>query len=334
MIRTKTLMAVIVTFSSLLQTGVATAQTTVTQPSDGGFGEGKFQLQSSPKFTKDIKDHLKQILLSPLDTGMKSTIGWLNIQQLATEVNELEIYFNTSSELITGSGNRVGAVNLTEKKSIIFNSSLLDHLYLPQKHGTALSRVGVESLLLHEVLAALGYPDDNYEISTYLHMRSIPQDYGQEILNLIEKGVENFLKENPTRRTQNATFDRIGGTSTGVGGGGDPLSAGLKLATLAAINNNKEKLIGYLIKDEQEYLAVIALIQSVKVEPQNIGTPYNGRNSIGAFSDALKVEGTTAGNTFISVDTNLAFAVRSPQDITMVGISFLQSCLQILRLQP
>jgi len=321
------LLAIIVTLMNFIQTRV-TAQEYVVKPTEGVYGNGTFFIQSKPAYTEHVRSFVQKIVLKPLDRGAKPTIGWLDLRKLSEEIEEIEVYYNTSNEVIVGSGARVGAVNLTEKKAVVFNSALMDHIYMTQGHGGVFSSIGVEAVMLHETLGALGYPDDNYEISTHLYMRSMPQDYGAEIIGLSEKAVESFLIKEGGRRTQNTTF-RIGnGGSTGVGGGGDPVSAALKLSTLSMMFKNRENLIGDVIRDEQEFNAVVALIHSIKVEPQSSKTPYNIQGPIGSLYDAIRVEGSAS---LIFVDTNLAFVVASPRQVTSVGIRFLQACLEVLR---
>lgn len=322
----RNLLTIIVTFANLIQFRPVLAQVQVVtlKPQEDHAGLEKFQMQSSSGFSKHIKAEMQKWLLTPLEKGMSPQIGWVDLRKLSSEIEGIDIYFNSSKELVVGSVNRVGAVNWTESKSVVFNSSLLNEAYATG-YGSVFSSMGVETIMLHEALGALGYPDENYELSTHLYMRSLPQDYGPETIQLTQKSLENFLKENPHRRVENTTFKR--GTSTGVGGGGDPVSAAIKLTAMSFIFANRENLLKNYMQNEQELNDLISFIHLVKVEPQDQKTPYSLGKGIGSLSEAIK-RGETAQ---IFVDTNLAFAVRAPRDMTNAGFRFLEVCLEILR---
>jgi len=143
----------------------------------------------------------------------------LSIDELKDGMFMVDLCVNLDDQAIVGSGTRKGSVYFTKEKLIVFNSKeLFAHDLFAQ---AALN-------MLHEFFGALGYPDKNYELSTYFYAVLHVKSFGEETLAAIEKATLKHVKNNP-HVAENIIYARSGeGGISGVGGGGDPESAFLK----------------------------------------------------------------------------------------------------------
>ncbi|MGE9745942.1 hypothetical protein [Bdellovibrio bacteriovorus] len=289
---------------------------------DQVYGESGELVLISSDFQKYMSGFVKSLLAMPLKQNQASQIAWVDIEQLIQEVDQVTVYANTSNKAVVGSNNRLGSVNFTEQKIALINTSLLQELTRPQGPLTSIaSSVGSEAVILHEFLGALGYPDDNYEMSTYLYMRTFPQDYGSAVLQETERSLTKHLNRFP-RRTKNAVSSTDGGTSTGVGGGGDPASAAMKLVALSTLAQQKSLLLR-TIKDEVEYKQLIQFINSLRIEPSESPSYDSG------FSSKRPV--IVKDGKYLSVDTAIVFQVRTGQQVTAIGIAVIIEALSLMR---
>lgn len=293
---------------------------------DQAYGENADLIMISPDFQKRMGSFVKSVLATPLKQQQSSQIGWLNIEKLISEVDEVNVYANTSNKAVVGSGTRLGSVNFTEQRMALINTSLLQELTRPQgQMNTIATAVGSETVIIHEFLGALGYPDDNYEISTLLFMRTFPQDYGTAVLDQTEKSLADHLSKNP-RRTKNTTFSTEGGgTSTGIGGGGDPASVAMKLVALSTLAQQKNYILKHYVKDEAEYHSLIRFINTVRIEPSERHA-YDSSAAVSENPVSIK------DGTYLVVDTELLFKVRTSSQVTLTGIAVVQEALKLMRM--
>lgn len=293
---------------------------------DQVYGENNDLILISPDFQKRMSGFVKAVLAAPLKQ-QSSQIGWMNIEQLIEEVDQVRVYANTSNKAVVGSEKRLGSVNFTEQKIALINTSLLQELTRPQGQLTSLATAaGTETVILHEFLGALGYPDDNYEISTLLFMRSFPQDYGHSVLQQTEKSLADHLGKFP-RRTKNITFSTEGGTSTGIGGGGDPASVAMKLIALSTLAQQKASVMKSYVKDEAEYQELIRFINTVKIEPLESKVYDSSSQAVPSLENAVIIQ----EGKYLAVNTALIFQVRTTQQVTKTGFHVINEALRLMR---
>lgn len=223
---------------------------------------------------KAVRAYESRALYSNLDTILdiiekRNELKVLDMTQLKNEILKVKLCVNLSDRPLIGSGTRKGSIYFKEEQTIIFNSKeLLSH----QKSGPALN-------MLHEFLGALGYSDQNYEITSYLYSVVHVESFGIETVKTVKKAAIQHLKNSPLVK-DNINFSASEGGISGVGGGGDPEIVFLKaLALNYAIIN-----IDYFNKLLNEKLDVDLLslfIMEYKIEtnavnqfPKKIKSPY------------------------------------------------------------
>ena len=231
---------------------------------------------SIAKATPSQRDFLLNFLVKLIEEaeqgGAKRQIGWLNFDELKKEWSNVDIWFNHSHKAILGSGNRIGSIYLVEQKVVILNYSLFDELTRGNRISLPIN-ASFDLIHTHEFLGALGYPDDNYEISLYIRMRDFPNDY-QPLFPAVESALTAHLEKNQ-RRVQNVRFQLAdAGSSTGVGGGGDPASAVVKDFALGMLGANGQNLKSWLPCSVQELSQLPALILLARTEPREEAAIY------------------------------------------------------------
>jgi hypothetical protein len=168
----------------------------------------KGEIKPVSSFEKEILYLNLNEILNMLET--RASLKVIDVEKLKNEILTVNLCVNISNEALVGSGSRKGSVYFRKEHTIVFNSKkLFSHKNSP---GTALT-------MLHEFLGALGYPDQNYEISSYLYSAIHVASFGEDTLSVIEKAESEYLK-NSSPMTENITYAMSGGV-TGVGGGGD-----------------------------------------------------------------------------------------------------------------
>lgn len=141
------------------------------------------------------------------------TVGAMDLQRLITEIQTVH-WFDVQNVFFAGSGSRrASAVNLIK-----------DHQVFMNRISWQQSPPDVRNVLsLHEALEALGYNDDEYEISLSFWMSA--HGFSKD---------KSFKRLDPRlRRSQTPTrFEAENGTVTGVGSGGDEYELQVKLDLL------------------------------------------------------------------------------------------------------
>lgn len=132
----------------------------------------------------------------------------LNLKKLLVEIDEVEWRTFDLGFLGGSGGNRMSSIYMVESKMVVINMYTLQNMV-----GKP---VPVYSWALHESLGALGYPDENYELSSSISM--IANSAAEEINDHLASLDPNFLMV--ARATSNRHYSGDGG-STVVGGGGD-----------------------------------------------------------------------------------------------------------------
>lgn len=263
-------------------------------------------------------------------------LEWFDVDNFLNEVNSVNLILNRSDKAVVGSEVRSGSVYLTESKSILLNISLMSSLTSPHER-TAGTAVGSEIALIHEYLGALGYPDDNYELSLYLWMQTFPEYYSPQMLSVMEETLGSHLQNNG-RRLDNIEFQlpdgsilHNSGSSTVVGGGGDPASAAIKNFTLLHLSNNKKRIQQFHGLTDGQYNKLIKFIMTTSVEP--ITSPKHYRHDMQSLDQQSYIRiGTNArGQYQLEVDTAVVHLIITPYDTLRVGDESLKQFIALAK---
>ena len=149
-----------------------------------------------------------------LDRGI-SKIGKLNLKKLSKELNTVEWRTFEIGFLLGSGGNRLTSVYVVEDRMVIINSLSFENLIGKPVH--------LYSWALHEGLGALGYNDENYELSASISFLAENSQLANHSSNITIK--DHFQKID--RSKVGLTYASSGG-STVVGGGGDAIIIELK----------------------------------------------------------------------------------------------------------
>lgn len=117
-------------------------------------------------------------------------------------------------------GGRHTSIYMVESRMVVVNMLSLQNLV-----GT---EVRIDRWALHEALGALGYPDENYDITTSLtFIADAPQSKAATRADLVERSLSNIKLT-----TTNRVYESSSGGSTVIGGGGDAPIVELKCRLL------------------------------------------------------------------------------------------------------
>ena len=193
------------------------------------------------------------LVLDQVEGNGYHAVGDLSVKELRKAFAKITIKELTLPVFLVGSGSRQGAVNLTEKNEIIINP--LSFRQYTQRQALL--------LIIHELLGASGYNDENYEITTrlYLLATSDVSLKGNTFITGYKKGL--LRDKNKTFRTDT----KNGGTVTGIGGGGDGEVVEFKCSLLDTVlghadedpnntlwlNHYAEMLVEYDSNQKEEY---------------------------------------------------------------------------------
>ena len=176
--------------------------------------------------TQLYKKNSTYIVQNLLDHGIQ-TLGELNLQALKNDISSVDWNANKSGGFLAGSGRtRVGAIYDIDKRAVYVNENT--------------SLKGFEGALplqaLHEALGALGYIDENYEVSLTLELILLSKKHSQ--FNIEQSTLESLVSshlQSLSRRSHNQEYSS--GGSTSIGGGGDGILAKMKMLSLIAAPN-------------------------------------------------------------------------------------------------
>lgn len=146
-----------------------------------------------------------------------TNIGKLDLKKLLKELDEVDWRTNNVAAFLMGSGGvRTTSIYLVEKKTVYINTIALINLVNKP--------VYLDSWALHEGMGALGYIDENYELSSSISF--LAKNTQIETPTLIKLVEANFKKI--TRVQENHIYAALSGGETVVGSGGDAVIADLK----------------------------------------------------------------------------------------------------------
>ncbi len=202
------------------------------------------------------KSLLKDIdtLVSRNDSDLKN-IDWNRLRESVQSVRVLVV----DGKPFVGSGYRDGAVNLAEDELVFYNYEKVKSFSKRQNF----------ILKWHEALGAAGYDDENYVLSIGIHIK-LSDSKSRFSPAMKTKFLEQF-NQAPVKK--NRTYIQIAGGVTGVGGGGDPITAEIKLALVMYV----EKLapsgaLGDIARSDE----IVALAIDTPIEPKEFINQYKG----------------------------------------------------------
>ncbi len=142
-------------------------------------------------------------------------IGNMNLEKLSAELDTVEWRTFDLGYLGGSGGNRMTSIYIVKDKMVVINSLSLQGLVGKPVH--------MFSWALHEGLGALGYDDENYELSSSISF--LADNPSLMSLSGVDYVKDNFkeLKRSSLGRTY-----AMSGGSTVVGGGGDAIIIDLK----------------------------------------------------------------------------------------------------------
>ncbi|MFN8790734.1 MAG: hypothetical protein ACK5Y2_04685 [Bdellovibrionales bacterium] len=195
--------------------------------------------QSPGPILKQYSQVLPQMLVAE---GVQ-TVGDLNIKKLSQELEKVQ--WEVTQQIIPeGSGKPRFACNYFVSKRVVCNSMATSPAVLPL-------------VTLHEALGALGYLDEDYEISSALAVHALSKRRAPI------PGVSDRSFQGP-RRTQDQVYQsQRGGTS--VGGGGDSVGITVKTFAIAALASNLEAG-GLTVSQQAQVVSAITRITAAAFE--------------------------------------------------------------------
>ncbi len=221
------------------------------------------------KLAQSVLDGLKQ-------KGLKK-IGTILISTLEREFQLVQISFNLSAgQNYVGSHFRTGSIYIPAEKKVIFN--ICDIVIQLQKAIQNNSRNSLNMLFFHEYLGALGYHDNNYEITSYaqflLSAAPSPQQNPNDSIiknpfgQAMESALIRHLKQNPVGSPIRGLELRGGGTG-GVVGGGDSEVATVK-AYLLLYAQAMENVYIFNGKDLMQDPQFLISLLAAPIEPNTL----------------------------------------------------------------
>lgn len=200
-----------------------------------------------------VRNQIDSVINLP---GGRSQVGWLDFNRLKDEVSQLAFCLNESDQPLIGSGSRPGSVYFVEEKVIVLNT-----IELWRREGT----FGGSLTVLHEILGALGYPDENYEIFTYLLLTRTPIGIEPSTIESVNRDLELHLRDNSRRLVTPVYRETEGGGISGVGGGGEPEVISLKMLAYNILLNNRD-YFAHFIPDNHSVDEVATYLFRLKIE--------------------------------------------------------------------
>jgi len=204
---------------------------------------------------KILTDRSKEIVHYLLAKGIESVSG-LSLSLLSSELDAIKWHI-VSDGYLAPQGRLTGFMYNVEKKEVYIQADMINKISENQILKQAISLI-----FLHESLGALGYLDEDYEISaflnalTYLNESQLAKNNSFFKSNFLKTEKRQISPSGPIRTNIdiNTKYILAGGGSTTVGGGGDPLMALIKSKIIA------------LTLQENEPVILLKLILSIRFE--------------------------------------------------------------------
>jgi hypothetical protein len=181
--------------------------------------------------------------------------GWVDSKQIIREIRSIRLCVNATNTPLTGSGSRHGSVYFTKERIIVLNRDRI-----LERNGSPENAL----LLIHETLGALGYPDENYQLTSLVYAHAQREEFGHETVEIMRVELGKEL-QTQTRRIENVVSRESTGGISGVGGGGDPEVAFFKPSMTAMLLYNPD-FFGPLCGGVANLPSVARFIMSSRLE--------------------------------------------------------------------
>lgn len=186
-------------------------------------------------------DHLAQQMVDDLMSSGVNQVGNLRLQDLKDKMGQID-YKSFQGKMPDFAGDRESAY-YTANNEVYFREDY------PKKFKDA-----IQLLATHEALGALNFDDNDYELSIYLN--AIASQRFQDRSSLLTHPVI------ATRFGAPKSYEKSGGGATGVGGGGDFMSAWIKF------------LVTENILKSQHWTSHLVIFAFTRFEPYGFGVPH------------------------------------------------------------
>jgi len=169
-----------------------------------------------------------------------SQVGALDLRKLRREIQTVKILIVNFGAQAVGVGKftmRLGSVYFSETKSLYLNQNVL------------FSEARAWPMLIHEFLGALGYNDENYQLSSLI-LSENPRKNLQPF-QIANNDLGNRLVVNPSQKLHNlgkGNALKSGGTTV-IGGGGDEIMLAAKVYMIDKFDFFKDQLLPVLLQD-------------------------------------------------------------------------------------
>lgn len=180
---------------------------------------------------KRIDNFIQDVYKAPLASKVLTSINF-DLKKLWHEAQEITVEV-MPQVIATGSGIAFRTGGVTLRNKIILNAQTIPRI---------LDSDLIDEFFFHETLRALGYEDENYEITTIL---SFLRYYDAIPLNEVQLTdiIQNFVfRTNKTDDQYKHIVVAKSGTATTVGSGGDEIAMAIKIFTIGALIIRNPKL--------------------------------------------------------------------------------------------
>ena len=189
-----------------------------------------FAAREDPAFEQKMQNQVAVFIRELVQQG--PSIGDLDFTTLTREIEQVH-WLRSSQGFFAGSGEpRASSIYLVEERTVVFNDLTLAYT----------SDWVLPLVALHESLGALGYIDENYEITLSLYFSAHHAMGSSEKILLPYVTNLKRRKSNPVYAGSKTfgLFAKKGG-STSVGGGGDASSLEIKIECIKRIGEWLQK---------------------------------------------------------------------------------------------
>lgn len=210
----------------------------------------KCQLENNLKFrpfSDEYVDRLRTIIRNPIESLLQKNVEMVNgvsLRQLTEEISQLNFMF-VDEGFISPQERFTGFMYQVERKTVFMENDSIEMLLK--------NPFLIRGILLHEGLGALGYVDDDYQISTLILAldETTVVDLERYTAQSKKATVQTEKRtKSPSGALRSDFNDQrsqeilVAGGSTTVGGGGDAIMVYLKKKLLIlAIQQNKSYMI-------------------------------------------------------------------------------------------
>lgn len=220
-------------------------------------------LFSVPAHGEEAQQYFSKILetnyLQPLRESGVEKIGNFPVRDFLSEAGKVKYVWNVNG-FVTGSGvKRFCGMHTVIDHRVIANSGCWDHAAPEVK----------PIFSLHETLGALGYDDEDYQLSFMIEWFLLQR----KLTQVGEAVPQDAICDIPVRKTKNEKIYLAGGSSV-VGGGGSECELFIKKALFQGLGS-EPKYLPYLLRVKVSCVAGLGETEAKKLDtPEPILTPY------------------------------------------------------------